>query len=668
MVLEVRTLAVLLAWASLLQAVALGIQYSFQRERAALRWWALGALFTTAGFTLNALRDLSGLGTMATFLNTPLLLSGAGLNYIGALRFFQRSVPRTWLSGALVVFLGAIAWFTFLQDVQLVRRLLLFGCAATLSLLTAKVFWEERSASLRFTSRFLAGVFLAYGLYLLIRALSVMDPAGATGMHAKPQAQALVYMVVLTCSILWSFGFILLANQKLAAEGQTNAEFLSDVIEHSGALIYAKDLNGRYELVNRKWEQVTKLPREKVLGATDLQVFPGETGQAFRDLDLQVIERGELIEHEEQLAESSGVRWFLSMKFPLRTADGDIRGLCGISTEITERKSQEHQVQELVKQLAVERDYAQANSLMDPLTRLANRRQFDDLLSKEFYRLKRSGARLSLILLDVDHFKRFNDRYGHVEGDDCLRRVGQALRTVVGRASDVAARYGGEEFAVVLPETEAAGARTMAERIRRAVEELDIPHADNSVMPRVTVSLGVATRYATELAAPESLVELADQALYRAKQAGRNRVEVEVRHPDEPVHGPGLVRLVWKDLGESGNELLDGEHRALFDQANALLSALVEGRPRPECRALLDTLLASVVQHFKDEEALIRQSSFPYVDHHIRCHTELVAKAVALSERYDREELALGELFSFLAYEVIAQHLFHEDRKFFPYL
>ncbi|MFN7958733.1 MAG: diguanylate cyclase [Holophagaceae bacterium] len=668
MSLDVRTLAALLAWASLLQAMALGIQYSFIRERESLRWWTLGAFLTTSGFTLNALRDLSGLGTVATFLNTPLLLAGASLNYAGTRSFFRRNVPWKTLGITLGFFMAAIAWFTFVQDKLLIRRVLLSIVASSLSLLTAKAFWEGQTEALRNSVRFLASVFLAYGIYFLLRGVSALALLAYPSMANATGGLAIVYFVALTCGILWSFGFILLANQRLAVDIQTNEAFLSDVIEHNGALIYAKDLEGRYKLVNRKWEQVTGLSRRQVLGESDRTVFPGEIGRAFRELDEKVLTSGQLVEHEERLEDSSGERWFLSLKFPLRNSRGTIRGICGISSEITDRKRQERQVEELVKQLAVERDYAQANSLIDPLTRLANRRQFDELLSTEFFRLKRSGAALSLIILDVDHFKRFNDRYGHVEGDSCLRRVGHALKTVVGRASDVAARFGGEEFAVVLPETEAAGARTMAERIRRAIEQLAIPHQDNSVGPHVSVSLGVVTRYATELAAPESLIELADQALYRAKQAGRNRVEISVRHPEELHQGPGLVRLVWKDLAESGNELLDNEHKALFEHANNLLSAVVEGRPKVECRELLDSLIAAVVQHFKDEESLIRRSSFPFVEHHVQCHTELVAKAAALSECYDRDELALGELFSFLAYEVIAQHLFHEDRKFFPYL
>jgi len=296
-----------------------------------------------------------------------------------------------------------------------------------------------------------------------------------------------------------------------------NNLFLSGVIENNGALIYVKDLEGNYELVNKKWEETTGLARQNVLGKTDVSVFPGEIGLIFRRTDLEVMNGGRVVEQEECLLTPTGERHFLSIKFPLQNTDGSVRGLCGMASEITERKKDEKRIQELVTQLEIERDFAQHSALTDGLTRLANRRHFDDLLHTEFFRLKRSGAPLSLILLDVDHFKNFNDNYGHLAGDECLRRVGRAMATVVGRGSDLAARYGGEEFAVILPETDHLGARTMAERIRRAIEELDIPHAGNSAANRVTVSLGVVTQKASDLVSVDKMIEMADDAMYRAK-------------------------------------------------------------------------------------------------------------------------------------------------------
>jgi diguanylate cyclase (GGDEF)-like protein len=164
----------------------------------------------------------------------------------------------------------------------------------------------------------------------------------------------------------------------------------------------------------------------------------------------------------------------------------------------------------------------------DALTGLANRRRFEDTLTFEYERARRSGLPFSLILLDVDYFKKFNDRYGHVAGDDCLRRVAGAIATGPRRPTDLAARYGGEEFAVILPDTDREGARAVAENIRLAVETLNMPH-DDSLTGCVTVSLGVHTSHpATEAdtTCPLACIEAADRMLYQAKKDGRNCVAV----------------------------------------------------------------------------------------------------------------------------------------------
>lgn len=159
----------------------------------------------------------------------------------------------------------------------------------------------------------------------------------------------------------------------------------------------------------------------------------------------------------------------------------------------------------------------------DGLTGVFNRRGFDDKLRAEWSRNSRDNLPLSLIMLDVDYFKRYNDTYGHQAGDEALRRIGTALERAVQRPADLVARYGGEEFAVILPSVEESGALVVAEAIRREVRALNMPHSANEAADRVSVSLGVATVVPRHGEAPASLVELADRALYQAKHAGRNQ-------------------------------------------------------------------------------------------------------------------------------------------------
>ncbi|KQY89197.1 MULTISPECIES: diguanylate cyclase [Roseateles] len=173
-------------------------------------------------------------------------------------------------------------------------------------------------------------------------------------------------------------------------------------------------------------------------------------------------------------------------------------------------------------------DALRASALTDGLTGLSNRRRFDQDLHTECERARRGGDSLALLLVDVDHFKRYNDHYGHVSGDACLREVGTAIRAAIRRPGDLAARYGGEEFAVLLPQTDAAGARGMAQRVVDAIGALALPHA---AAPSGAISVSVGWAAARPDQDPslmasrgESLVEAADRRLYAAKAAGRGRV------------------------------------------------------------------------------------------------------------------------------------------------
>jgi diguanylate cyclase (GGDEF)-like protein/PAS domain S-box-containing protein len=189
-------------------------------------------------------------------------------------------------------------------------------------------------------------------------------------------------------------------------------------------------------------------------------------------------------------------------------------GLVAVSRDVTDRK-------------ALEARLAQLASL-DGLTGVANRRSFDEALDREWLRCAREGLPISLLLIDLDHFKAMNDHYGHQRGDECLRQVGATLGVAVRRAGDLSARYGGEEFVILLPGTDAAGALSVAERVRAEIEALAFPHIGYGCATAVvTVSIGVATLNPISgraMANAGTLVEMADQRLYEAKRGGRNRV------------------------------------------------------------------------------------------------------------------------------------------------
>ncbi|MEF2229769.1 MAG: diguanylate cyclase [Pseudodesulfovibrio sp.] len=195
-----------------------------------------------------------------------------------------------------------------------------------------------------------------------------------------------------------------------------------------------------------------------------------------------------------------------------------IRSALQLRREMIKSKERERELERLARKL-------ERMSNLDGLTGIANRRCFDDTLITEWVRNGREDKPIGLLMIDIDHFKHYNDALGHVDGDACLCAVAQAIRGAVHRPGDVVARYGGEEFVVILPNTDYEGARAVADNIHASLARTCISHPNSSVGCTVTVSIGVASGVPTCQNTPEHLVQAADRALYLAKQAGRNRTE-----------------------------------------------------------------------------------------------------------------------------------------------
>jgi diguanylate cyclase (GGDEF)-like protein len=177
--------------------------------------------------------------------------------------------------------------------------------------------------------------------------------------------------------------------------------------------------------------------------------------------------------------------------------------------------------------LKLQADTLRRLSQTDGLTGVANRRQFDEVMLKEWRRCSRNHLPLTLIFIDVDFFKRYNDHYGHQLGDDCLKALARVLKQGLRRPADLLARYGGEEFVCLLPETPLAGAKQTANGLEAAVRALAIPHVESDIAQVVTISLGVASAEPAEGEDPSALLDAADRLLYQAKQAGRGQVKTD---------------------------------------------------------------------------------------------------------------------------------------------
>jgi len=224
------------------------------------------------------------------------------------------------------------------------------------------------------------------------------------------------------------------------------------------------------------------------------------------------------VDHEADyraLTQDGHYVWIRDVVHVVRDADGEVDSLVGFMFDISERKETEQKLIALQKEL-------EALSFKDGLTGIANRRMFDSILDTEWMHARRNSQPLSLILIDIDYFKQYNDHYGHIQGDDCLRQVAQALESAATRARDLLARFGGEEFALVLPETDAGAARMVAGRCHALIARAAIPHGTSPVAPALTVSIGVGTIIPGRQDTPLAFVEAVDKLLYQAKQAGRN--------------------------------------------------------------------------------------------------------------------------------------------------
>lgn len=209
--------------------------------------------------------------------------------------------------------------------------------------------------------------------------------------------------------------------------------------------------------------------------------------------------------------------WIRDVVHVVRNEDGTVDSLIGFMFDISERKKTEEKLATLQKELEI-------LSFKDGLTGVANRRMFDSVMELEWANARRNNQPLSLIMIDIDYFKQYNDHYGHIQGDDCLKRVGKILSSAATRSRDFLARYGGEEFILVLPETDAESANKVAERCRNLIFKEQIAHENSPVSQILTVSLGVGTITPSHKDESIGFIEEVDRLLYQAKQKGRNRI------------------------------------------------------------------------------------------------------------------------------------------------
>jgi len=310
-----------------------------------------------------------------------------------------------------------------------------------------------------------------------------------------------------------------------AEEAMRESEVRFRLIAENGSdVVSLHDLSGRVTYVSPSCERVLGFLPEELQRMTPFAiVHPEDSDRLRRHFDALMRDEPVMPLSSRVLHKSGRHIWLETMWRAVVDKDGQVIRLQASARDITERKEYERRLEEAQRKLTVQQERLmdanvrlEALATIDGLTGLKNRRAFEERLVDEIARSRRTVRPLSLLLLDIDHFKQYNDSFGHPRGDDVLREVARHLTRCM-RDTDYAARYGGEEFALLLPDADKEGALQLAERVREQIEQ-----ATWDGRP-VTVSIGVAT-LAGELATPEVLVEQADRALYRSKQNGRNLV------------------------------------------------------------------------------------------------------------------------------------------------
>ncbi len=316
-------------------------------------------------------------------------------------------------------------------------------------------------------------------------------------------------------------------NQKLEEMIQTSNQMaisaevawveLNQIFNTAADAMWVLDINFKILRINDAFLKFIGRSKGEAVGLECRKVFPCSLCDG-PNCPMKLVNSSEnRVEYELEALNSKGIKTpFIMTATPLRVLDGEIIGIIANFTDITNRKKAEKLLQEKNQEL-------KHLSISDGLTKIANRRRFDECLQQEWKRLARDNKPLSLILCDIDFFKLFNDHYGHQAGDDCLVAVASAINKNAKRPADLTARYGGEEFGVILPDTDGKGALFLADIIRESVRDLKVVHAESKADDYVTLSLGVSETIPNINYKPETLILSADKALYKAKEMGRNQ-------------------------------------------------------------------------------------------------------------------------------------------------
>lgn len=285
-------------------------------------------------------------------------------------------------------------------------------------------------------------------------------------------------------------------------------------------MLASLDAEGNYLAVNGAYARAFGLDEKVMTGRNVKDVFSPAFYENIIAPNIEKTRKGLPVRYQEWFEfPTAGKKYMDILYSPLIDEDGSYKGFIVNGRDITDLKRAEEKIEELNTEL-------RKLSFLDGLTGVANRRFFDITLEKEWLRARRHRSSIAIIMGDIDFFKQYNDCYGHLAGDDCLKKLALTLDQQVNRSTDLVARFGGEEFVILLPDTTQTDAIDIAQKCRQAVSDLGLPHANSAIADTLTMSFGVTAQVPTD-ESPRTFVDTVDKLLYTAKANGRNRIEYE---------------------------------------------------------------------------------------------------------------------------------------------
>lgn len=420
-----------------------------------------------------------------------------------------------------------------------------------------------------------------------------------------------------------------------------------------------------YLLLNKAFEDLLKIQGTDLINKTFYEVFPdGWEGEE----QWGALVRNAAVNYTSaqfDIYRESIQKWIRVLVFPLCHEvigciyhDVTTEYALNRETQKLERElfNNNRSLLELTKKLEQKNKILNDLAIRDELTGLYNRHFLDQWIEKEMSRADRDHQPLSMIIFDLDHFKRVNDVWGHPVGDEVLKDTANLANSLIYNP-DFLVRLGGEEFVIIMPGSSIQRALAVAENIRQAMETYKYP-----IIGHLTASFGVAERM--EFESYYSWYKRSDKAMYRAKECGRNRV-YRSEDQDHLLNAP--VNIKWKVEWESGNRAIDEEHRELVESANSLLYLFLAEAEKDKILPEVDKVLNCIIKHFHDEEQILIVTGYPDYENHAEIHKTLLDKVFQFKKSYQAGELKLAEFFSFIVNDLIIGHIQNADTDYFPH-